>query len=54
VLVGAGICLALIDACIVASRMTPTRWPAVRVRAVAVSLVVVVVATQWAVERRPW
>ncbi len=30
------------------------RWPAVRVRIVGVSLLVVVVASRWAVERSPW
>ena len=54
VLAAAGVALALIDASIGASRLATARWPAVRVRAVAVSLLVVAVATQWAVERTPW
>ena len=54
VLAAAGVALALIDASIGASRLATARWPAVRVRAVAVSLVVVAVAAQWAVERTPW
>jgi len=54
VLAAAGVALALIDASIGASRLATARWPAVRVRAVAVSLLVVAVAAQWAVERTPW
>ena len=54
VLAAAGVALALIDASIGASRLATARWPVVRVRAVAVSLVVVAVAAQWAVERTPW
>lgn len=53
-LAAVAICLGLIDACIGASRLARGRWPVVRVRAVAVSLVVIVVATQWAAERTPW
>jgi len=54
VLAAAGVALALVDASIGASRLATARWPAVRVRAVAVSLLVVAVAAQWAVERTPW
>ena len=54
VLAAAGMALALIDAGIGASRLATARWPAVRVRTVAVSVLVVAVATQWAVERTPW
>jgi hypothetical protein len=54
VLAAAASGLALIDVGIRASRLAPARWPAVRVRAVSVSLLVIVVATQWAVERTPW
>jgi hypothetical protein len=54
VLAAAGICLALIDACIRAGRLGTSWWPAVRVRAVAVSLLVILVASHWAVERTPW
>jgi hypothetical protein len=54
VLAAAASGLALIDVGIRASRLAPARWPAVRMRAVSVSLLVIVVATQWAVERTPW
>lgn len=54
VLAAVGLCLALIDAGIRASRSGKARWPAERIRAVAVSLVVIAVASQWAVERTPW
>jgi hypothetical protein len=50
----AGVSLALIDAGIGASRLATARWPAVRVRTIAVSLLVIAVASQWAVERTPW
>jgi hypothetical protein len=50
----AGVSLALIDAGIGASRLATARWPAVRVRKIAVSLLVIAVASQWAVERTPW
>jgi hypothetical protein len=54
VLAAAGLCLAVIDVGIGASKLAPARWPAVRVRAVGVSLLVILVASQWAVERTPW
>ena len=54
VLAAAGMALALIDTGIGASRLATARWPAVRVRTVAVSVLVVAVAAQWAVERTPW
>ena len=54
VLAAAAIALTLLDAGLRASRLTTVRWPAVRLRAVAVSLLVVAVASQWAVERTPW
>jgi len=54
VLVAAAMALALIDAALRAGRLTSLRWPALRLRAVAVSLLVIVVASQWAVERTPW
>jgi hypothetical protein len=54
VLAAAGLCLALLDVGIGASKLAPARWPAVRVRAVGVSLLVILVASQWAVERTPW
>ena len=53
VLAAAGMALALIDTGIGASRLATARWPAVRVRTVAVSALVVAVAAQWAVERTP-
>jgi len=46
--------LALIDAGIGASRLATARWPVVRMRTIAVSLLVIAVASQWAVERTPW
>ena len=37
-----------------ASRATTSRWPALRLRTVSVSVVVVTVASVWVVERSPW
>ncbi|HEU4722100.1 MAG TPA: HupE/UreJ family protein [Gemmatimonadaceae bacterium] len=54
VLAGAGVALALLDRLIVASRSGSARWPALRLRTVSVSLLVIAFASQWAVERRPW
>jgi len=54
VLAAAATALALIDTGLRAVRLTTLRWPAVRLRAVAVSLVVIAVASQWALERTPW
>ena len=54
VLAGAGVALALLDRLIVASRAASARWPALRLRTVSVSLLVIAFASQWAVERRPW
>lgn len=54
VLAAVGVALALLDAVIGASRAVSSRWPVARVRAVAVSLGVVVVAAEWAVARSPW
>jgi hypothetical protein len=54
VLAAVGVALALLDAVLGASRAVSSRWPVARVRAVAVSLGVVVVAAEWAVARRPW
>jgi hypothetical protein len=54
VLSAAAFALAGVDALIKWSRLHNTKWPALRVRIVAVSLVVVAVASQWAVERAPW
>jgi hypothetical protein len=44
----------LLDRTISKLRLASVRWPALRVRIVAVSLVVVAVASRWAVERSPW
>ncbi|MEP6494097.1 MAG: HupE/UreJ family protein [bacterium] len=54
VLAAAAALLTAIDRVIVWSRLHSGSWPALRVRIVAVSLVVVAVASQWAIERRPW
>ncbi|HTE47507.1 MAG TPA: HupE/UreJ family protein [Gemmatimonadaceae bacterium] len=54
VLAAAAALLTAIDRVIGWSRLHSGSWPALRVRIVAVSLVVVAVASQWAVERRPW
>ncbi|HKP15973.1 MAG TPA: HupE/UreJ family protein [Gemmatimonadaceae bacterium] len=54
VLTAAAMALALIDAGLRAGRITTARWPAVRLRAVAVSLLVIAVASEWAVDRTPW
>ncbi|MEO7083520.1 MAG: HupE/UreJ family protein [Gemmatimonadaceae bacterium] len=54
VLMVAALALAGIDALIKWSRLQNAAWPALRVRIVAVSLVVVAVASHWAVERNPW
>ena len=54
VLAGAGIALAIVDRLFVASRTATTRWPALRLRTVSVSLLVIAFASQWAVERSPW
>jgi len=58
ILGAAALALALVDRGIAAStacaKEPSARWPAVRVRVVAVSLLVVAVASRWAVERSPW
>jgi hypothetical protein len=58
ILGAAALALALADRGIAAgiafAKEPSARWPAVRVRIVGVSLLVVVVASRWAVERRPW
>jgi hypothetical protein len=43
-----------IDALIARVGAATARWPALRLRTVSVSLVVVVVGSLWAVERAPW
>jgi hydrogenase/urease accessory protein HupE len=54
VLAAAATALASIDTGLRAGRLTTIHWPAERLRAVAFSLVVIAVASQWAVERTPW
>lgn len=54
VLVAAALALTALDRLIAAVRAPSERWPALRVRAVAVSLLVVGVASVWAAERSPW
>ena len=54
VLVLAAALLAVVDRGIAAVRLTNDRWPAIRVRVVAVSMLVVMVGSAWAVERSPW
>jgi len=43
-----------IDAAIAISKAPSASWPALRMRIVGVSLLVVAVASRWAVERSPW
>lgn len=54
VLVAAFGAFALLDRLIGALRPAPVSTPAVRIRTVAVSCAVLVVAARWAVERSPW
>lgn len=58
ILAAAAVCLAVIDrgidAAIAFAKQPSVEWPALRLRIVSVSLVVVAVASRWAVERRPW
>lgn len=54
VLAAAAALLTGIDRVIAWSRLHNGSWPALRVRVVAVSLVVVAVASQWAIQRNPW
>lgn len=54
VLAAAAALLTGIDRVIGWSRLHGGSWPALRVRVVAVSLVVVAVASQWAIQRNPW
>ena len=53
VLVAAAVLLAALDRLISAMPAPSINWPALRVRVVAVSLVVAV-ASRWAVQRNPW
>lgn len=54
VLIAAAVLLGALDRGIAALRLSSDRWPALRVRVVAVSLLVVMVGSAWAVERSPW
>src|SRR6266550_597863 len=54
VLVAAAVLLAGLDRLISALHAPSIHWPALRIRVVAVSLVVVAVASRWAVQRNPW
>jgi len=54
VLSAAAVALAMLDLALLQLRATPGRWPALRIRAVAVSVAVVAIASRWAVERSPW
>jgi hypothetical protein len=54
VLLAAAVLLAGIDRVIAWLRAPSVDWPALRIRIVAVSLVVVAVASRWAVQRNPW
>jgi len=58
ILGAAALALAAVDrgitAGIAVARAPSARWPALRVRIVWVSLLVVAVASRWAVERSPW
>jgi hypothetical protein len=54
VLGAAALGLALVDRAIEAARTPSERWPALRLRAVGVSMAIVAVASHWAWERAPW
>jgi hypothetical protein len=54
VLGAAAVALTMLDLLLVQLRATPARWPALRVRSIAVSLAIVAIASLWAVERAPW
>ncbi|MEO7455914.1 MAG: HupE/UreJ family protein [Gemmatimonadaceae bacterium] len=54
VLAGAFVVLVGLDRAIGAMRISSERWPVLRVRVLAVSLLVVMVGSRWAVERAPW
>lgn len=54
VLLCAAAALAALDRGIASLRLSNEQWPALRVRVVAVSLLVVSVGSAWAVERSPW
>jgi hypothetical protein len=54
VLALAAVVLLVIDAAITRVRTSSEQWPALRVRTVSVSLIVVAVGSLWAVQRSPW
>jgi hypothetical protein len=54
VLLAAAVLLVALDRGIATLRLSNDSWPALRVRVVAVSLLVVMVGSAWAVERSPW
>lgn len=54
VLIAAGFALTGLDHLIASARVTSERWPATRLRVVAVSALVVMVSSAWALERSPW
>ena len=54
VLAIAAVVLLAIDAALTRVRSSSTQWPALRVRTVSVSLIVVAVGSLWAVRRSPW
>jgi hypothetical protein len=54
VLGAVAVALTMLDLLLVQLRTTPARWPALRVRSIAVSVAVVAIASRWAVERAPW
>jgi hypothetical protein len=54
VLALAAVVLLAIDAAITRVRTSSEQWPALRVRTVSVSLIVVAVGSLWAVQRSPW
>lgn len=58
ILTAAAMALAVLDrgiaAMIALARQPSSQWPALRLRIVAVSTLVVAIASRWAVERRPW
>ena len=54
VLLLAAMLLAGVDRAIEVMRAPTAQWPVLRLRVMAVSMVVAVVASRWAVERRPW
>ncbi|MEO5815064.1 MAG: HupE/UreJ family protein [Gemmatimonadaceae bacterium] len=54
VLLAAAALLTALDRAIATLPLSNDRWPALRVRVVAVSMLVVMVGSAWAVERSPW